>query len=217
MPKKVDLVHPDIEQYAAAHTSPENALLAALGDFTLHQHADPRMLSGHVQGKLLEAISWMIRPRRILEIGTFTGYSALCLAAGLTTDGLLHTIELREDDVQLSRSWFDRSPLGAKIIGHQGNARDIIPTLDETWDLVFIDADKPAYIEYFKLVFPRLRANGFIVADNVLFHGQVLDEHSKNKSARGILAFNNFVREQAGIEQVMLTVRDGLSIIRKIG
>ena len=137
------------------------------------------MLSGHLQGKLLEMISCMIQPRRILEIGTFTGYSAFCLAKGLTDEGQLHTIELREEDAQTARSFFDRSAYAGQIISHTGNALDIIPKLDETWDLVFIDADKPAYIEYFNLVLPRLRKNGFILADNIFFHGQVLEENVK--------------------------------------
>lgn len=212
----MDLIHPPIEEYAAAFTSPEDPLLQEINEFTVQYHAEARMLSGHVQGKLLEMISCMIRPRRILEIGTFTGYSGLCLAKGLATDGLLHTIELREADASLARSWFDRSAYASQIISHTGNALTIIPQLEETWDLVFIDADKPAYIEYFNLVFPRLRQNGFILADNVLFHGQVLEENPKNKSARGVKAFNEFIRSRTDIEKIVLTIRDGLCLIRKL-
>ncbi|MCX6316072.1 MAG: O-methyltransferase [Bacteroidetes bacterium] len=212
----MDLVHPLIETYAAAYTSPEDPLLKELYDYTLQHHPEARMISGPLQGKLLEMISCMIRPHRILEIGTFTGYSALCLAKGLPAEGRLHTIELREPDALQARTWFDRSLYATQIISHSGNAREIIPVLQETWDLVFIDADKPAYIEYFNLVFPAMRQNGFILADNVLFHGQVLEEKPKNKSARGIQAFNEFIQQRTDVEKVMITVRDGLSLIRKI-
>jgi predicted O-methyltransferase YrrM len=173
------------------------------------------MLSGHVQGKLLEMISRMVTPRRILEIGTFTGYSALCLAKGLTADGQLHTIELREADAATARGFFARSGQADQIILHTGNALEIIPSLRETWDLVFIDADKPAYIEYFKLILPQLRTNGFILADNIFFHGQVLEKEVKGKSARGIQAFNDFIREQNDIDKMIITIRDGLFLIRK--
>ncbi|MBS1760944.1 MAG: O-methyltransferase [Bacteroidetes bacterium] len=212
----MELINPAIQQYATAHTTAEDNLLKEIADYTLKQHAEPQMLSGHLQGKVLEILSCMIKPRRILEIGTFTGYSALCLAKGLSEDGLLHTIDIREDDVKLSRSYFDRSSYAAKIISHTGNATTIIPELNEIWDLVFIDADKPAYIEYFNLVFPRLRQNGFILADNVFFHGQVLEQPVKGKSAKGIEAFNKFVNERADVEKVMLTIRDGLYLIRKL-
>lgn len=174
------------------------------------------MLSGHLQGKLLEMISCMIKPRRILEIGTFTGYSALCLAKGLAQDGLLHTIDIRDEDVKLARSYFDRSSFADKIISHTGNAIEIIPQLNETWDLVFIDADKPAYIEYFNLVFPQVRKNGFILADNIFFHGAVFEAEAKNKSTKGIKAFNEFIKTRTDIEKIVLTIRDGLYLIRKL-
>lgn len=213
---KLDLIHPQIGEYAEAFTSREDALLKEINAYTMQHHPEARMLSGPLQGKLLEMISCMIRPRRILEIGTFTGYSALCLAKGLTADGILHTIELREADAVKARAWFDRSPYGSQIQSHIGNALEIIPGLDETWDLVFIDADKPAYTAYFNLVFPRLRQNGFILADNVLFHGQVLEENPKNKSAKGIKEFNAFIQGRNDIEKMMLTVRDGLYLLRKL-
>ena len=174
------------------------------------------MLSGPVQGKLLEAISIMLQPKRVLEIGTFTGYSALCLSRGLAPGGLLHTIELREKDAGTARSYFDRSERGRQIISHTGNALEILPKLAETWDLVFIDADKPAYIQYFNLVFPHLRKNGFILADNIFFHGQVLKDPVSGKSAKGIRDFNAFIRERTDIEKLVLTVRDGLYLIRKL-
>ena len=212
----MEIINPLIQSFAEEHTSPEDALIKEVGDFTLQQHKEAVMLSGHLQGKLLEMISCMIKPRRILEIGTFTGYSALCLAKGLTTDGQLHTIELRETDATRARTYFDRSAFASQIISYTGNALDIIPALEETWDLVFIDADKPAYIDYFNLVFPRLRKNGFILADNIFFHGQVLQENVKGKSAKGIKAFNDFIRERNDVEKLVLTVRDGLYLLRKL-
>lgn len=212
----MELINPLTQQYAEAYTSPEDALLKEIADYTNTQHAEPQMLSGHLQGKLLEMISYMIRPQRILEIGTFTGYSALCLARGLADDGQLHTIDIREEDVKLARAYFDRSAYADKIISHCGNAARLIPAIHETWDLVFIDADKPAYIEYFNLVFPQVRKNGFILADNVFFHGQVFEQPVQGKSAKGIEAFNNFVKERTDIEKLMITVRDGLYLIRKL-
>ncbi|MEO7983210.1 MAG: O-methyltransferase [Bacteroidota bacterium] len=212
----MDLIHPSVQQYAEEYSSGEDALLKEINDYTTQYHPEAVMLSGHLQGKVLEMISCMIQPRRILEIGTFTGYSALCLAKGLTKDGRLHTIELREPDAEKARSFFSRSSCADKIILHTGNALAIIPELDETWDLVFIDADKPAYIEYFNLVLPRLRKNGFILADNIFFHGQVLEEEIIGKSAKGIHAFNEFIKERADIEKCVLTIRDGLYLIRKL-
>lgn len=212
----MELINAQIQQYAEQYTSEEELLLKQIAEDTYAHHAEPQMLSGHLQGKLLEMISGMIRPRRILEIGTFTGYSALCLAKGLTDEGRLHTIDIREADVELARTYFDQSALGTKIVSHCGNAKDIIPTLNEEWDLVFIDADKPAYIDYFNLVLPQVRKNGFILADNVFFHGQVLSSPVTGKSAKGIEAFNNFVKERNDVEKLMLTIRDGLYLIRKI-
>ncbi|MBK6829008.1 MAG: O-methyltransferase [Chitinophagaceae bacterium] len=214
--KTLDLILPAAEQYALAHTSAEDALLKEIHEYTVQHHPEHHMLSGSLQGKFLEMISCMIRPRRILEIGTFTGYSALCLSKGLTEEGQLHTIELREEDAQKARSFFDRSGRSGQIISHTGNALEIVPKLAETWDLVFIDADKPAYIQYFNLVFPHLRKNGFILADNIFFHGQVLGEKISGKSAKGISEFNAFIHERNDIEKVVLTVRDGLYLIRKL-
>ena len=212
----LDLINPLVQNYAEKYSSPEDALLKEVNDYTMQNHPESVMLSGHLQGKVLEMISCMIQPRRILEIGTFTGYSGLCLAKGLAVDGQLHTIELREADAAKAKSFFARSSFADKIILHTGNALDIIPELDEVWDLVFIDADKPAYIEYFNLVLPRLRKNGFILADNIFFHGQVLEEEVKGKSAKGIQAFNDFIKERKDIEKCVLTIRDGLYLLRKL-
>lgn len=212
----MDLIHPDTEAYAEEHSSAEDDLLKTIADYTNQHHRESRMLSGHMQGNLLTMISFMLRPRRILEIGTFTGYSALCLAKGLTDDGLLHTIELRENDAQKAKTFFDQSPDKNKIILHTGSALNVIPGLDEEWDLVFIDADKPAYIEYFNLVLPKLRKNGFILADNVFFHGQVFEQDPKNKSAKAMKAFNEMIKQRTDIDKTILTIRDGLFLIRKL-
>ncbi len=212
----MELIHPKVQEYAEVFSSGEDSLLKEIADHTYSQHADPQMLSGHLQGKVLEMISCMIQPKRILEIGTFTGYSALCLAKGLTPDGFLHTIDVREEDVQLARSFFNRSAYADKIISHAGNALDIIPKLNETWDLVFIDAHKPEYIGYFNLVLPQVRKNGFILADNIFFHGSVFEPGTKNKSTKGIIAFNEFIKSRTDIENVVLTVRDGLYLIMKL-
>ena len=212
----MELVNPLIESYAGALSSPPDPLLREIIDFTEKNHPEAQMLSGHLQGKFLEMVSCMIRPRRILEIGTFTGFSALSLAKGLTDDGQIHTIELREEDAARASAYFKRSSRPEQIILHVGNALEVIPRLEETWDLVFIDADKPAYIEYFKLVFPRLRKNGFIFADNIFFHGEVFEDPVKGKSAKGIRAFNEFIASRMDIEKMVLTLRDGVYLLRKI-
>jgi predicted O-methyltransferase YrrM len=211
----MEIIPAHIEAFADAYSSPESELLAEISAYTYAQHPESHMLSGHVQGKLLSMISHMLRPRRVLEIGTFTGYSALCLAAGLPADGQLHTIELREPDAKLARSYFDRSAFKEQIILHQGNALEIIPGLAETWDLVFIDADKPGYKAYFNLVLPRIRENGFILADNIFFHGQALDAEPKGKNAKAMKAFNEMIRSREDIDKLVITLRDGLYLIRK--
>ncbi len=212
----MDLILPIVEQYAESQTTSEDSLLQEINAFTQKESPESHMISGHLQGKLLEMISIMVKPQRILEIGTFTGYSALCLAKGLTEEGQLHTIELREKDAAIARNYFDRSPLGKKIISHCGNALEIIPKLVENWDLVFIDADKPAYVEYFNLVFPHLRKNGFILADNIFFHGKALEQDPTGKSAKGIRDFNKFILSREDIDKLVLTIRDGLYLIRKL-
>ena len=211
----MELINPLVQDYAERFSSAEDALLKEINDFTVKNHPEHHMLSGHLQGKFLEMTSLMIKPRRILEIGTFTGYSALCLAKGLTDDGILHTIELRENDAATAKSFFDRSIYKEKIILHTGDAKEIVNSLDEVFDLVFIDADKPGYIEYFNLVFPKLKKNGFIFADNIFFHGQALEAEPKGKNAKAIKAFNQYISERTDIDKMILTLRDGLYLIRK--
>ena len=211
----MELINPLVQEYAEKFSSTEDALLKEVNDFTATNHPEYHMLSGHLQGKFLEMASMMLRPRRILEIGTFTGYSALCLAKGLTDEGLLHTIELRENDAATAKGFFDRSIYKEKIILHTGDAKKIVSKLEETFDLVFIDADKSGYIEYFNLVFPKVRKNGFIFADNIFFHGQAIETEPSGKNGKAIKAFNEFINNRTDIEKMILTLRDGLYLIRK--
>lgn len=209
------LINTLAEQYASKFSKQEDALLKEVSEYTTKNHPHAHMLSGQVQGAFLSIISWLMQPKRILEVGTFTGYSALCLAKGLQPDGQLHTIEMREEDAATAKSFFDRSEQANQIILHVGDAKKIIPTFTEMWDIVFIDADKPGYIEYYELILPFIKKNGLIIADNVLFHGQVLEEKISGKNAVAINAFNEHVNKDERVEQVLLTVRDGLLIIRK--
>ncbi len=212
----MELVNPIVEEYAKRFSSPLDTVLQEIEDFTLQNHPHAHMLSGHVQGKVLEMISCMIKPHRILEIGTFTGFSALCLAKGLQAGGQLHTIELREEDAATAAKYFSHANVNSKVKLHIGDAREIIPALKEAWDLVFIDADKVGYIDYYELTLPAIKQGGFILADNVLFHGEVLQPELKGKNAKAIQAFNEHVQKDNRMEKVMLTVRDGLLLMKKL-
>ncbi|TBR19597.1 MAG: O-methyltransferase [Chitinophagaceae bacterium] len=212
----MEIINPQIQSYAEKYSSPEDDLLKELAAFTKANHPEHNMISGHLQGKLLTMFSCMIQPKRILEIGTLTGYSALCLAKGLTENGKIHTIELRGKDAGIAQNYFNRSELCTKIILHIGDATEIIPKLNDVWDLVFLDADKTGYINYFELVFPQLKKNGFFVADNTLFHGQVLEQSPKGKNAKAIQKFNEYILNRNDVEVVMLSVRDGLTLIQKM-
>jgi caffeoyl-CoA O-methyltransferase len=212
----MEIVNSLAQQYSEKYTSSEETLLKEIADFTYNHHPHSNMLSGHLQGKLLEMISCMIRPKRILEVGTFVGYSALYLAKGLTDDGQLHTLELREEDSKRAQSYFDRSISKEKIILHLGNALKTIDELNETWDLVFIDADKENYTNYFNRIFSKVRPGGFILADNVLYHGHVLEKEIKGKNPKAIQQFNDHVNERTDVEKLMLPVRDGVYVIRKL-
>ncbi len=212
----MEIINSKAQAYAERYTTPEDELLKEVAEFTQQHHPKHHMLSGHLQGKLLQMISCLMQPKRILEVGTFTGYSALCLAHGVADGGELHTIEVREEDAASARSFFHRSFYKGKIILHIGDALEIIGGLDETWDLAFIDADKENYIHYFDRILPKLRVGGLILADNVLFHGQVLDEEVKGKNAKAIQAFNDHVLLRTDVEKLMLPVRDGIYLIRKL-
>lgn len=212
----MDFLPAAIEAYALAHTSAESPLLAQLNRQTHAKVLQSRMLSGHLQGRLLALFSTMLRPRRILEIGTYTGYSALCLAEGLTDDGLLMTIDINEELEAFTRSFFERSPIGHKIDFRIANAATLIPTLDETFDLVFIDADKLNYGLYYDLVFDKVRPGGVIIADNVLWSGKIVQTDRKiDKDTQALLDFNQKLHHDLRVSNVLLPIRDGLMIVWK--
>ncbi len=211
----MDFILPLANEYAEKHSSATDALLCEIHAFIQENHAEPHMISGPLQGNLLSMLSRMIKPKRILEIGTFTGYSALCLAKGLSSDGILHTIELRKEDAAIAQAYFDRSEHAHQIKLHVGNALELLPAMAEDWDLVFIDADKTGYLDYYGMLIEKVKPGTFLIVDNVLFHGEVLKEKISGKSAKAIAAFNTFIREDNRVEKVMLTVRDGLSILLK--
>ena len=208
-------IHQLAEAYADRFTSADDGLLKDVYAQTVASHPHAHMISGHVQGRFLSFLSRLLQPKYILEIGTFTGYSALCLAEGLRADGELHTIEVRTEDAQTALANFGLHKKYNQIHLHTGNALEIIPALNFSWDLVFIDADKTGYIEYYELVVPRLQPGGLIIADNVLFHGQVLEEPVAGKNAKAIDAFNRHVADDNRTEQVLVTLRDGLLLIKK--
>ncbi|MFT4155935.1 O-methyltransferase [Parafilimonas sp.] len=203
------------EDYASTHTSPLDDVLMKIYEDTMASHPHAHMISGPVQGKFLECISSLLQPKYILEIGTFTGFSAICLAAGLQAGGELHTIELREEDADTAWKNITAAGMNDKIHLHTGDAREIVKTLPHRWDLVFIDADKTSYITYYEEAVMRLSERGLILADNVLFHGEVLEEKTDGKSAKAIAQFNNHVLSDQRTEQVLLTIRDGLLLIKK--
>ena len=211
----MELVNDKAEAYAKLYSTPHDALLQKLINETNSKHPHAHMLSSETQGKLLEFISQMLKPSKILEVGTFTGFSALCLAKGLVPGGILHSIELRPDDAATAQQYFDLSEYANQIQLHLGDAQKIIPALQELWDIVFIDADKVNYIEYYELTLQRLKPGGWIIADNVLFHGQVLEDEVKGKNAIAIHHFNEHIKNDDRVQQVMLTVRDGLTLIKK--
>jgi predicted O-methyltransferase YrrM len=204
-----------LDQYLLDHTTPEDPVLEDLYRQTHIRYINPNMASGHLQGKLLELISMMIRPENILEIGTFTGYSAICLAKGLKPGGKLITIELNDELTAFSHSYFCRAGLESKITQLTGNALDLIPGLNLAFDLVFIDADKREYIDYYRLIIDKVKPGGFILADNVLWGGQVVEKVTSDQQARGIIDFNEMIRKETIIENVIIPIRDGLMLIRK--
>jgi caffeoyl-CoA O-methyltransferase len=205
----------DLENYIEQHSEKESELLAALNKETYQKVLLPRMLSGHFQGRVLSMLSKLIRPVNILEIGTYTGYSALCLCEGMQESGTLHTIDIKEELVDFQRKHFDKSPLGNQIIQHLGEALDIIPTLDIKFDLVFIDADKENYINYFELIVPKMNKGGIILSDNVLWSGKVLEPLQKNDiSTKILLEYNLLLKNDPRVETVLLPIRDGLTVSR---
>lgn len=211
----MDFIPKDIQAYAEKYTSDEPESLSSLNRETYVNHLYPRMLSGHLQGRLLAILSSLVKPEKILEIGTYTGYSALCLAEGLLERGILHTIELNEENETTIRKYFNNSVYRDKIKLHFGNALDIIPTLEGMFDLVFLDADKENYVNYFELIISKVNSGGVILADNVLWNGKVTKAKETDKETMGIRAFNEIVKNDSRVENVLLTVRDGLMLILK--
>jgi predicted O-methyltransferase YrrM len=209
------MISKELEAYAASHSSTEPKLLKQLWRETHLKVLSPGMLSGHIQGRFLSMMSHLIKPEKILEIGTFTGYSALCLAEGLSSNGVLHTIEVNNELVEIIERYFKDSDYHDKIKLHIGDAKQVISTLDGSFDLVFIDADKENYVNYYNLIFDKVKTGGIIIADNTLWHGNVIT-NDRGKETRGIVAFNEFIKKDPRIEKVLLTLRDGLTIIRKI-
>jgi len=205
----------ELENYIEKHSEKEPELLAALNKETYQKVLLPRMLSGHFQGRVLSMLSKLIRPVNILEIGTYTGYSALCLCEGMQEGGQLHTIDIKEELVDFQRKHFDKSPWGSMIVQHLGEALDIIPTLDIQFDLVFIDADKENYINYFELIVPKMNKGGIILSDNVLWSGKVLEPLQKNDLSTAILLeYNILLKNDPRVETVLLPIRDGLTVSR---
>jgi len=208
----------NIDKYVVNHSEDEPELLQQLTRETYQKILQPRMLSGHYQGRVLSMISKLINPKKILEIGTYTGYSAICLAEGMQESGELHTIDINEELFDFQRKYFDKSGFGEQIIQHLGNALDIIPKLDKTFDLVFIDADKENYTNYFHAIVDKLNSGGIILSDNVLWSGKVLDTKFKKEdtSTPALIEYNKLLKEDSRIETVLLPIRDGLTISRKL-
>ncbi len=204
-----------LEQFLHDHTTPEDPVLEDLYRQTHIRFVNPNMASGHLQGKFLEFISLMINPENILEIGTFTGYSTICLARGLRKNGMLTTIELNDELTAFALSYFCRAGVESKITQVTGRAQDIIPSLDQTFDLVFIDGDKREYIEYYQLVIGKVKPGGFLLADNVLWGGKAMELETTDPQCRGIISFSEMIRNDRSIEIVTIPLRDGLMLIRK--
>ncbi len=205
----------ELEDYIEQHSEKEPALLAALNKETYQKILLPRMLSGHFQGRVLSMLSKLIRPINILEIGTYTGYSALCLCEGMKENGTLHTIDIKEELVDFQRKHFDKSPWGKQIFQYLGEAVDIIPSLESKFDLVFIDADKENYLNYFELILPKMNKGGIILSDNVLWSGKVLEPlHPNDESTKILMEYNKVLATDSRVETVLLPIRDGLTVSR---
>lgn len=211
----MNFLDPEIEAYAEAHTTPESALLAQITRDTYLEVLQPRMLSGHLQGRVLSMLSKMIRPNSILEIGTYTGYSALCLAEGLSEQGTLLTIDKNIELYDRANAYFSESTFVSKIKMLKGDALSIVPKLEQKWDLIFIDADKENYQNYYDLTLPNLNKGGFIIADNVLWSGKVIDANENDVDTCALRSFNTSLIEDDRVEVLMLPVRDGLTVVRK--
>ena len=206
-----------LDDYILQHIDKEPELLHQLNREAHRDLLYPRMVSGHLQGRILYMLCCMCQPKRILELGTFAGYSALCMAEALNEDGILHTIEINDELEDFAKRFFDKSDHGHKIRQHIGDALELIPTFNESFDFVFIDANKRHYIEYFELLIDRINPGGYILVDNILWDGKVVEEiAAKDKQTQSIVAFNKLISEDARVENVIFPIRDGMSLIRKL-
>ncbi len=213
----MDFLPKEIEEYVEKLTTPEYSYLNELNRETWEKVLIPRMLSGHIQGRILSMFSHMIQPKRILEIGTYTGYSALCLAEGLTENGKIFTIDNNEEISGYLKKYAEKSGFKDNVVQLIGDAKSIIPTLDEQWDIVFIDADKENYSNYYDLVFDKIRKGGFIIADNVLWSGKVVEENEKiDKDTKALIDYSKKIHTDERVENVLMPVRDGLMVARKL-
>jgi len=214
----MQFISENLDNYVVKHSEDEPELLQQLTRETYQKILQPRMLSGHYQGRVLSLISKLVNPKNILEIGTYTGYSALCLAEGIQSNGELHTIDINEELVDFQRAYFEKSDFGKQIYQHLGNALDIIPKLDKSFDLIFIDADKENYSNYFNVVIDKLNTGGIILSDNVLWSGKVLETTFKKEdtSTPALIAYNALLKNDKRVETVILPIRDGLTISRKL-
>lgn len=212
----MDFLPLEVEKYVIQHTQKEPNVLAELNHETWEKVLAPRMLSGHLQGRVLSMLSHMIKPKNILEIGTYTGYSAICLAEGLQPNGKIHTIDINEELESMVNKYLEKAKLKNTIINHIGNAMEIIPTLPEKFDIVFIDADKKNYSSYYDLVFDNVSNGGYIIADNVLWSGKVIEpKESLDKDTLALIAYSEKINNDERVQNVLLPIRDGLMIARK--
>lgn len=209
------MIQTEIQNYADNFTSEENEVLRELRRKTFGERDDKSMLSGFYQGRLLSMFSKILQPRRVLEVGTYMGYSALCLAEGLSDDGKIITLDVDEETNAIAKEFWAMTPFYTKIDAFLGDATHIIPKLNETFDLVFIDADKPNYSNYFDLIFPKLRIGGIILADNVLWSGRVLNAANEDENTKALYEFSKKIQADERVSNILLTVRDGLMMVRK--
>ena len=212
----INFIDDNILNYSISKSEKESKLLNDLYRETYLKVLNPRMISGHYQGRILSLISKIISPKKILEIGTYTGYSAICLCEGMDKDGILHTIDNNKELIEIQNKYFKKANLTNKIVQHSGDAKNIIPSIDEEFDIVFIDADKESYPEYYDIIINKVRSGGIIIADNILWSGKILEKVEKDDQAtKSIIEFNNKIIEDDRVKNIILPIRDGLNIVRK--
>jgi caffeoyl-CoA O-methyltransferase len=212
----INFIDDNILNYSISNSEKESKLLNDLYRETYLKVLNPRMISGHYQGRILSLISKIISPKKILEIGTYTGYSAICLCEGMDNDGVLHTIDNNKELVEIQNKYFKKANLKDKIIQHSGDAKNIIPSIDEEFDIVFIDADKESYPQYYDLIINKVKSGGIIIADNILWSGKILKKVEKDDQAtKSIIEFNNKIIKDDRVKNIILPIRDGLNIVRK--